>query len=81
MYKKICVVNMIKEITIKLLDKILEEIKREENITKIQNELLNPLITYTYQKIYPYLLLTIVIFLLTFILALMILIILIKKIL
>ena len=72
---------MLKEITIKLLDKILEEIKREENITKIQNELLNPLITYTYKKIYPYLLLTIVIFLLTFILALMILIILIKKIL
>jgi hypothetical protein len=72
---------MIKEITLKLLDKVLEEIKKEDNITKIQNELLNPLITYTYKKIYPYLLLTIIIFLLTFILALMILIILIKKIL
>ena len=73
--------NMIKELTAKLLDKFLEEIKNEKNMTKIQNELLNPLITFTYKKIHPYLVLVIVIFLLTFILALLILIILIKKIL
>ena len=57
------------------------EIKTEKNMTKIQNELLNPLITFTYKKIHPYLVLVIIIFLLTFILALLILIILIKKIL
>ena len=72
---------MIKELTAKLLDKFLEEIKNEKNMTKIQNELLNPLITFTYKKIHPYLVLVIVIFLLTFVLALLILIILIKKIL
>ena len=72
---------IVKELTSKLLEKVLDEIKTPENMNKIQTELLNPLITYTYKKIYPYLFLTIIIFLLTFILALIILIILIKKIL
>jgi hypothetical protein len=70
---------IVKELTAKLLEKVLDEIKTPENMKKIREELLNPLITYTYKKIYPYLLLTIVIFLLTFILALLILIILLKK--
>ena len=72
---------IVKELTAKLLEKFIEEIKTPENMDKIQNEFLNPLITYTYKRIYPYLVLTIIIFLLTFILALLILIILIKKIL
>ena len=45
---------IVKEITTKLLEKVLDEIKTPENMNKIQNELLNPLITYTYKKIYPY---------------------------
>lgn len=72
---------LIKNLTSQLLERSINELKREENMTKIQNEILNPLIYYTYRKIYPYFLITIVIFLLTFILALLIFIILVKKIL
>ena len=57
---------IVKELTTKILDKFLEEIKTEKNMTKIQNELLNPLITFTYKKIHPYLVLVIIIFLFTF---------------
>ena len=72
---------LVKEITTKLIDKTITEIKRKENMTKIQSEIMDPLIYYTYKRIYPYFLITIVIFLLTFILALLIFIILVKKIL
>ena len=72
---------LIKDLTSKLLEKSIQELKKEENMNKIQTEILNPLIYYTYKRIYPYFLITIVIFLLTFILALLIFIILVKKIL
>lgn len=71
---------MINELTNSILEKILENINTPENIKKIQNTLLEPLISYTYNKIYPYFMLIIIIFLLTFILAILILVILIKKI-
>ena len=72
---------LVKELTSKCLEKVIEEVKKEENMTKLQKEIMDPLIQYTYKRIYPYFLITIVIFLLTFILALLIFIILIKKIL
>lgn len=72
---------IVKELTTKLLEKVILEIKKEENMTKIQTDVMDPLIYYTYKRIYPYFLITIIIFLLTFILALLIFIILVKKIL
>lgn len=72
---------LVKDLTSKLLEKIIIEVKREENMNKIQSEIMDPLIYYTYRRIYPYFLITIIIFLLTFILALLIFIILVKKIL
>lgn len=72
---------IVKELTAKLLEKAILEIKKEENMTKIQSDIMDPLIYYTYKRIYPYFLITIIIFLLTFILALLIFIILVKKIL
>jgi hypothetical protein len=72
---------IVKELTAKLLEKVILEIKKEENMTKIQSDIMDPLIYYTYKRIYPYFLITIIIFLLTFILALLIFIILVKKIL
>jgi hypothetical protein len=72
---------LVKELTTQCLEKILNEVKKEENMNKIQQDLMDPLIQYTYKRIYPYFLITIVIFLLTFILALLIFIILVKKIL
>jgi hypothetical protein len=72
---------LVKELTSKCLESALEELKREENMTKIQKEMLDPLIHYTYNRIYPYFLITMIIFLLTFILALLIFILLVKNIL
>ena len=72
---------IIKELTNKILDKVLEHAQTQENMKKIQITLLDPLITYTYRRMYPYFMMIIIIFLLTFILALLILIILIRKIL
>ena len=72
---------MIKEVTTKLLEKILEELKTPENMTKMQIVVMDPLVSYACHKMYPYFMMIIIIFLLTFILALLILISLIRKIL
>ena len=69
----------IKDITSKILDKILFQIKQPENMSKIENIFIDPLIKYTYNRIYPYVFIIILLFLMTFILALLILIILLKK--
>jgi len=71
---------MIEDLTNKLLDKLLKNISTPENIQKIQLALLDPVISYTYNRIYPYFMLIIIIFSLTFILVLVILVILLKKI-
>jgi len=69
---------MIKEITNKLLEKILVHLQEKENIEKLQLVLLEPIIKYTYNRIYPYCVFIIIIFSMTFLLSLIILIILIK---
>jgi hypothetical protein len=56
-----------------ILDKIIVEIKKKENMSKIETNLVDPLISYTFNKLYPYLIIVSVIFLLTFLLALFIL--------
>ena len=71
---------MIEDLTNKLLDKLLKNISTPENIEKIQLALLDPVISYTYNRIYPYFMLIIIIFILTFILVLVILVILLRKI-
>ena len=71
---------MIEDLKNKLLDKLLKNISTPENIQKIQLALLDPVISYTYNRIYPYFMLIIIIFILTFILVLVILVILLKKI-
>ena len=70
---------MIKEITNKLLEKILIHLKEKETIEKLQIVLLEPIIKYTYNRIYPYCIFIIIIFSMTFLVSLIILIILIKK--
>ena len=71
---------MIDDLTNTLFEKILKNINTPENITKIQQTLLDPLISYTYNRIYPYFMLIIIIFILKFIIIIIILIILLKKI-
>tara|TARA_B100000795_G_C22789982_1_gene436468 strand:+ start:810 stop:1031 length:222 start_codon:yes stop_codon:yes gene_type:complete len=57
----------------------INEFKKEENITKIKVFVIDPLIEYTFKKLYPYILITSIIFFLTFILAIVILFMIIKS--
>jgi len=69
----------IKKITYELLQKCFIEINNDENMNQIKTYILNPLITYVIDKIYPYLVISVIIFLLTLIIAIATLILLIKK--
>lgn len=70
----------ISKFTKEILDKIIEEVSRPKNMTKIEMNLVEPLIMYTFKRLYPYLLMSSVIFILTFLVALLILLLLIKQI-
>lgn len=61
--------SSISNITNQLLNKIIEELKTEENIEKIKNNVVNPMVHYTISKLYPYILITSIFFLIFFILA------------
>ena len=70
---------MLKQLTSELLDKFIIEIKNKHNLQKIQINLIDPLIDYTFQRLYPYVIVITIIFFLTFLLALSILVLVIKK--
>jgi hypothetical protein len=70
---------LIKKLTNDLLDKFIIEINRKENITKVQRQIVDPLIDYAFHKLYPYILVSAIIFFLTFLLALSIFFLIIKK--
>ena len=50
-----------------ILDKLILEVKKKENINKLEKNLIDPLIHYTFNKLYPYLVLISLIFILIFI--------------
>lgn len=64
---------MIEKVTNEIISKILLEIKKEENLSKLQMNIIDPLIHYTFSQLYPYILGTSIIFILIFILTLVIL--------
>ena len=64
---------MIEKLTTDILNKFIIEIKKKENLSKIQNNVIDPLIHYTFSQLYPYILGTSIIFILIFILTLLIL--------
>ena len=64
---------MIQDIFNDLIDKFVLEINKKENISKIEKSLVDPLIKYTFSKLYPYIMTVSIIFLLTFLLAISIL--------
>ena len=70
----------ISKFTKEILDKIIEEVRRPTNMAKIEMNVVEPLIMYTFKRLYPYLLMSSVIFILTFLVALLILLLLIKQI-
>ena len=61
----------------KIVDELLQyfilECKKDENLNKMKVFVIDPLIEYTFKRLYPYILITSVIFFLTFILAIIIL--------
>jgi len=69
----------IKDLINQCLQKGLEELKQPENMSKIQVNVVDPMIHYTYKRLFPYFLITIIIFILTFILALLIFLLLLKQ--
>ena len=65
-------------LTTQIIDKITSEVKKKDNLKRIQKSLIDPLIKYTIKCIYPYIITISVIFILTFILAITILLLIIK---
>ncbi len=63
----------ISQFTNELLDKVLNELKKKQNMNKIENNLVEPLIRYTFKRLYPYILISSSIFITTFLVALIIL--------
>jgi hypothetical protein len=70
----------ISKFTQEILNKIIDEISKAENISKIEQNIVEPLIMYTFKRLYPYLVMSSIIFILTFLVALLILLLLIKQI-
>ena len=68
-------INLTKEV----VDNIILEAKKEQNMTQIKRDIMDPLINYTFQKLYPYIVITSILFFLIFILAISILYMLIRK--
>ena len=60
---------LLNKFVLEIVEHFNKEIKKEENITLLKQHLVNPLIDYTFQRLYPYILITAIVFFLTFILA------------
>ncbi len=69
----------IKKITYELIEKFSNEIKEKENLEKLKLNVLDPCITYILEKLYPYLIITTIIFVLTLFIAIIILTILLRQ--
>lgn len=66
-------------ITKEAIDSILLEVRKDNNMTQIKRDIMDPLIDYTFQKLYPYIVITSIMFFLIFVLAMAILYMLIRK--
>ena len=60
---------MIPKCTSELLEKIIIEIRKPNNMSKIHVNVIDPLIDYTFGKLYPYILVSSIIFVLIFVFA------------
>ena len=68
----------ISSITTEIIDLLSKEFKKEENQTKIRQEMIDPIIMYTFDRLYPYIATASVIFILTFLLAITVLVLIIR---
>ena len=71
--------SIVTNLTRQVIDNILIEVKKEENMSKIRTNIIDPIIHYSIERIYPYIIITGALFILTLLVAIVILIILIKK--
>ncbi len=71
--------SILSNLTKQFLDHTLLEFKKEENVKKIKTVIVDPIIDYSIGRIYPYMIITAALFILTFLIALIILIILLRK--
>ena len=62
--------NQWKKIASELLSKFILEVKEEKNFDQIKINLLDPMVDYIFDRLYPYILASSIIFLLIFILSL-----------
>jgi len=69
----------IKKITCDIIDMVIIELKKEENLNKIKKEVLQPMTNYVLEQIYPYLIISVIIFVLTFLIAIITLVFLLRK--
>jgi membrane-bound ClpP family serine protease len=69
---------MFSKITDNLVDNCISEFKKDDTQEKLKTHILDPIICYILDKLYPYILCTSIIFILTFIIATIILFLLIK---
>jgi hypothetical protein len=69
---------MLSKISDDILEKCIEEFKKDETQCKLKTHILDPIICYILDRLYPYILFTSIIFILTFIIATIILFIIIK---
>ena len=69
---------MINKITKDLFYYIIDELNKNNKIEKIQLNIIQPLLQFTFSKLYPYILVTSIIFFLIFIIGIIVLILLIK---
>ena len=65
---------MINKLTSEILQKIILEIKKKENLLKIHNNIVNPLICCVFKELFPYLIVLSTFFILIIILLIIILI-------
>ena len=64
--------SRIKSIVLQLVNQLIFEVRKHENLEKIQLEVLDPLIQYTFSRLYPYILATSIVFFIIFLLAILI---------
>jgi hypothetical protein len=60
-------------LTNQMLEKIVREVRKKENMDKIHGSIIDPLIQYTYNKIYPYILIVFGVLILIFLIIVVIL--------
>lgn len=69
---------IIEDILSDLMNHVIHELKKPTNRTRIQVEILDPIITYTFKQMYPYIIATSLLFFFTFLIAVVILVLLLK---